>query len=133
MACVAPDRVAEMWPHVVGFFSAATDRCGDWTIETLREQVDTGALLWVVHDGETVRAAAVTRLLKEARQGLTCHIVACGGAGGDWPSRIATLESYAAEEGCRAVRLDGRKGWSRVFPDYGTAWVTLEKRLEHVG
>lgn len=128
MACVPPEKVAEMWPHVERFFSDAVRRCGDWTVDLLRDELSDGALLWIVHDGERISAAAITRLIK-ARQGLTCNVIACGGAGEDWPTRLAVIENYAAKEGCKCIRVGGRKGWSRVFRDYGLAWVTLEKRL----
>lgn len=30
-----------------------------------------------------------------------------------------TLEAFGREHGCAVMRMEGRKGWARVLPDYG--------------
>ena len=34
-------------------------------------------------------------------------------------SLIPDLEDFAREHGCKAIRMQGRKGWARVLPSYG--------------
>lgn len=34
-------------------------------------------------------------------------------------SLIPDLEDFAREHGCKAIRMQGRRGWARVLPSYG--------------
>ena len=43
---------------------------------------------------------------------------------------IGTIEQFARAEGCARVRMQGRRGWRRVFKDYSEPFITLEKNLE---
>lgn len=130
LLCVHPSQVGEFWPYVEKFLKAATDRCGTWSIGELRREIDKGALLWIVWDGEAVRSATITRLLQEER-GLVLEAVAHGGEGNqDWRMLYEEIEDYGRNEGCIISRMSGREGWRRVFKDYDLAWITLEKRLD---
>jgi len=128
--CVPPERVAAMWPHVEGFLRAAVERCGDWTLPSLRGCLDrTEMLLWVLWDGDAIRAAAVTQVSIVPR-GKICSIVVAGGREvGDFPAAIEAIEAYARQMGCVAMRIEGREGWRRALPDYRLDWVVLEKGL----
>jgi hypothetical protein len=42
---------------------------------------------------------------------------------------ITGLEDFANAEGCIAIRMEARKGWAAIFPDYHEPWIVLEKRL----
>ena len=47
-------------------------------------------------------------------------------------SLLPDLEAFGREHGCKAMRMEGRKGWARVLPNYG--WkedkkVIYEKEL----
>lgn len=127
--CVDPARVGEVWPHARKFIAAAVERCGDWTENDIRSELEErNCLLWIRTDGEALFGAGVTQLI-EARHGKTCNIVAYGGPCDDWPAAFAPIEKYARDEGCAAIRVQGREGWKRVFGDYGLSWITLEKRL----
>lgn len=131
--CVDPERIDEIWPHVKEFIAAAFDRdrgddSADGVVADLRAR---RALLWIAWDGDVICAAATTRLFK-VELGTICIITACGGRemGIDrWRSCIRPLEEYARAEGCRVIRVEGRRGWKAVFPDYSEVWVTLQKRL----
>ena len=128
LLCVYPKQVDEFWPYVEKFLKAATDRCGTWSISDIRREIDKGALLWIVWDGEAVRAACVTRLIYDPR-GLLLEAIACGGEKQNWRSLYEDIEDYGRNEGCTISRISGRPGWMRVFKDYDLAWVTLEKDL----
>ena len=44
------------------------------------------------------------------------------------------IEAFGREHGCKVMRMEGRKGWRRVLPDYG--WrednkVIYERALAH--
>ena len=87
------------------------------------------ALLWLAWDGEEIAAAAVTELHKTDQRKI-CVIVACGGSGrADWLPLISGIEKFAKAEGCRAMRIIGRRGWMRVLPDYRERAVVIEKDI----
>ena len=91
--------------------------------EEVERQVLSGeAMLWV-----NGRAAVVTQIAI-VESGKVCTIVACGGK---LPTLdgLQEIERYAATEGCRAMRVMGRRGWARKLKDYRTAAVVLEKEL----
>lgn len=129
--CVSPDRIDAMWPHVSGWFQAAVDRCGDWTLEALKDELNfERALLWVLWDGSALKAAAVTQMTIVPR-GKVCSVLACGGSrASTWREAISAIEDYAKSEGCVAMRMQGRRGWLRALEGYSIDWVALEKRLD---
>ena len=48
-----------------------------------------------------------------------------------WIGLIARLEDYAKGEGCRAMRIYGRRGWLRILPDYRQIAIVAEKQLDN--
>jgi hypothetical protein len=42
---------------------------------------------------------------------------------------MGTIENYARAEGCEAMRIFGRPGWSRVLPDYKIIGHITERKL----
>jgi hypothetical protein len=127
--CIAPDQVDEILPYVLPFIKAAVERCGDWALHDVIYQLQGAqALLWVIWDGERFTAAAVSQLIKVPR-GKLCQIIACGGTAESWPQALLPIEAYAKAEGCSQMRIQGRAGWSRVFPAYKTEWLSMEKEL----
>lgn len=130
LVCVDRSLARATWPYVEMLLKAATECCGDWSIGQIRSEVLNGdQLLWITWDGANIAAAATTKLLREEK-GLVCLAVACGGCDRDWPERFAAIEEFARDEGCVLTRIQGRPGWARVFKDYRTEWVCLEKRLD---
>lgn len=129
LICIYPPQVHEFWPYAEPLLKAATERCGEWSISEIRREIDKGGLLWIVWDGEKMRAACATRLVQIGREKV-CQVLACGGAGEDWRRRFEEIEDYARNEGCVKTQIQGRKGWGRIFSDYELAWIVLEKRLD---
>lgn len=131
--CVDPARIEEIWPHVSAFIEEAFwhERGDDSAEIVLADLQAERALLWIVWDDDDkqIIAAATTKLL-HVRGGLVCLITSC--CGNDlhrWQQCILEIEIYAKAEGCSRVRIDGRLGWRRYFPDYRERWVVLEKTL----
>jgi hypothetical protein len=87
------------------------------------------ALLWLVMRGTAIRAAVVTELHRtETRK--VCTIVACGGADmRDWLALLSGIENFARAEGCDAVRVMGRAGWTRMLKEYRETRVVLERKI----
>lgn len=133
LVCVDPAAVDDIWPHVQGFIESAFDHSrGDDNAEiVLAELKAQTSLLWFVweRNARSILAALTTKLIKTPR-GLVCRITSCGGIHLDrWSTLLSQIEEYAKAEGCISVRIEGRKGWKAIFPDYAERWVMLEKRL----
>jgi len=119
----------KFWPLVEPLLKRAVERCGNWSIGEIRQQIEKGALLWIAWDGEVIKAACVTRLSLEKR-GMVLEALACGGKGQNWRRLYEEIEDYGRNEGCVLSRVSGRDGWRRIFNDYDLAWITLERRLD---
>jgi len=125
LICVDPDRIFDFWPHARPLIKAAIDETelSDFS-EVERQVLDGDQLLWLAWSGR-IEAAATTHL---ANRVLT--IVACSGHQRErWLPLFNQIEDYARKEGCRAVRIFGRKGWERVLDGYRAEYVVLEKAL----
>ncbi len=130
LICVDPARIDKIWPHVSMLILAAMVRCNSRSYRSIENALHSGgALLWIVWDGERVKAAAVTEVVNSNGE-LICMIVACGGKDRkSWLRYIADLEQYAKDMKCARMQIIGRKGWIRLLPDYRPTYIVLEKDL----
>jgi hypothetical protein len=134
LACVDPEHVGAIWPQVAPRLRLAIQRTGLSAFADVARDVLAGrALLWLAlsRDGEivTMDAVAMTRL-ERTDVGLVCVIVACeGNKRHRWLPLLAGIEAYAKGEGCRSVRIFGRKGWQRVLDGYRQTHVIIQKEL----
>jgi hypothetical protein len=128
--CIPPDRIAQVWPLARPLILAAMQRGGISDFAEIESAVLAGTnLLWLALDDHTIHAAAVTALHRVNGDTL-CTIVACGGRDhARWLALKSTLEDFARAEGCRAIRLLGRRGWARLLPDYQTTRILMQKEL----
>jgi hypothetical protein len=127
LICVDPDQIHKVWSHVKPLIFSAGQRTGlsnpeDTEFELLRGE----QLLWIVWNGESIEAAASTRLANGV-----CSFTACGGKNMKrWVEFFPQIEKYAVAEGCR-LRISGRKGWERVLKRFGyrAKYVILERSM----
>jgi hypothetical protein len=126
LACVPPWHVDEFWPKASRFVNAAAKRAHLRTPEGLKTDVHSGSsLLWVAMDGRRVVGAGVTERHKDS-----CWIIAWGADDQkQCASLLSTIEDFARQQGCKSVRLCGRRGWERMLPDYRTKAIVMEKVL----
>jgi hypothetical protein len=129
LICIDPERVHQFWPCVEPLIARAMAHSSVSSLDGIACAVHAGrALLWIVWNGEEIKAAVVTELGTVDGKRL-CTIAACGGRDSDeWLPLIADLEKYARAEGCKAMRIFGRRGWERLLPGYA-ARTMLEKEL----
>ena len=135
LVCINPERVRCVWPVVEPRLQHAVLRTGLCTFAAIEREVLIGhALLWLALSGReedlTIDAVATTRLeLTDA--GKVCVITACEGREmARWLPLIRGIEDYAEAEGCRCVRIFGRKGWLRVLDGYMQTHVVIDKALD---
>jgi hypothetical protein len=130
VACVPPDLAEKALPHVRQMLKKS-HMVGAYNEEALLKDLkDKFVLLWVcVRDG-SIEAAMTTTLIKLEGGGLACQILALGGRNmKGWRALWPQIESYAKNEGCCKVRVEGRLGWKRILADYVQTGVILEKRM----
>ncbi len=129
LVCVDPKRVHEIWPHVKDSIFAAFERVDIGRFDELESDVLRGdALLWVVWS-QKIEAAIVTQIILSQRSKV-CMVSALTGADRKrWLHLEKQIGDYAKTEGCRAMRMIGRKGWKRVLKDYAEVGVVLERQL----
>jgi hypothetical protein len=128
--CIDPAHVSRVWPLVAHLIRAAMRKGRISEFADVEAAVLAGTqLLWVAADRRAIWAAAVTQLSR-ANGEKFCTIVACGGRErARWLPLKAELEKFAKAEGCTAIRIHGRRGWAREFPDYRLTRILLEKEL----
>lgn len=126
LVCVDPKRVHEVWPHAKPLIMSAITRTGLSDPADIEYDILNGdQLLWLAWNGEKIEAAASSHLISGV-----CVITACGGENMErWLPLFSQIETYAKNEGCRCVRIYGRKGWGRVLDGYHVEHVILERPL----
>jgi hypothetical protein len=130
LVCVDPTRIHHVWDAAAPLVLRAMQRGGQGLFEKVEQDVLRGEmLLWLAWNGEKIEGAGVTELSK-TENGKICTIVA-------WSTSdmrrdlglLSIIEKFAKKEGCKAVRLYGRRGWARVLRDYSQPSVILEKEV----
>lgn len=130
LVCIDPEHVHTIWPLVASLLKQAIAKTGLSAFAAIeRDILDGNSLLWIAWNGLVVEAAASTSL-QQTDAGKVCIITACAGTGmARWLPLIRGVEAYAQAEGCRCVRIFGRKGWARVLQGYEQTFAIIDKRL----
>jgi hypothetical protein len=130
LVCVDPKRVHEIWPHVSPLLKAACYRTKLNAFADIEADILSGrSLVWMAWNGRTVESAAATILIN-SEIGKVCIITVCGGSDMKrWLPLIDQIEAYAKAEGCKRVRIYGRKGWLRVLDGFEEKHVIMDKDL----
>jgi hypothetical protein len=125
LICVDPKRIAEFWPHARALIKTAIEKTDLSDFDDIERDVLSGdQLLWLAWSG-SIEAAATTHLSRGV-----CTLTACAGHHRErWLPLFEKIEDYAKAEGCKSMRLYGRRGWERVLNGYRAEYVILEKAL----
>ena len=129
--CVDPARVHLVWPLVKHLIHAAMNKGGGCDFAEMETSVLRGEkLLWVAADEAVIWAAVVTGLHVQQDHKF-CMIWAAGGRDRPrWHDMMkSAIEKFAKDEGCKTIRISGRRGWAREFPDYKLISILLEKAI----
>ena len=130
LVCVDPKRVDEFWPHVSPLLKAACQRTKLNAFADIEADILSGrSLLWMAWNGRAVESAAATILIN-SEIGKVCIITVCGGSDLErWLPLIDQIEGYAKAEGCKRLRIFGRKGWLCVLDGFEAKHVIMDKAL----
>jgi len=125
-------EIGVVWPNVEPFLSAALETDGVMTSADLLDQMSSG--LWglyvVTEDATGEILGAVCCEVQEWPNGPVFNIAYCGGHSlYRWAGLLGALEAEAVRLGCDTVRITGRAGWGRVFPDYREAHRVFERKV----
>ena len=129
ITAVIPDKVHSVWADVVALIDAAYAQADERIPSDILDQIaQRKMILWVGVGERGQIIVAATTVLFQARSGLVCRIVGCGGTEPNkWKDSVRHLETYAKAEGCCKMQIDGRLGWTRVLEGYEVARHILEK------
>lgn len=128
LLCVPRPQIELLWPAVAPLIDEAYAALDEITPDVRTWLIEGKGLLWVLAESSNIFAAATSSLV-QARGGLACRVVACGGSQGDWQACLDKIERYATVEGCYKTVIDGRRGWERVLTGYRPMCVSFEKRM----
>ena len=112
---ITPDRVAFVWPEAEPHLRSACEQAGERTTHDVLVALVTGnAQLWRVHDS----AWCVTELINYPRKRVA-NVSLVGGHGAHtWCRELAdTCIQWAKRYQADEIRIVGRRGWLRWFPD----------------
>jgi hypothetical protein len=126
---IPPGEVDEIWPLGEKFIKAGC-AAGEASPEVLKGDCEDGfAQFWLAWS-DHCEAAAVTRIVLTPN-GPVCVYESMGADSlRKSNAQVAPkIEQWAKSQGCNAVRIYGRPGWSRAMPDYTLKWVCMDKEL----
>ncbi len=118
--------VAQVWPRVAGCVQKALDRQSEWRLADIHEQLMNQRMqLWVVP-----WTLAVVTQIQTYPGARICMLVLCGGEGLDEnKALLREIEQWARSLGCDEMRIQGRAGWRRVYPEYEPIATVMRKKL----
>ena len=120
----------QFWPLVSPLIARAVRRGTYADFNEVERGVFLGRhQLWIVWDEQEILASGITSLEKMNGH-MICLIVALAGRQMKrWFHLFGEIEQFARNEHCIAVRISGRRGWTRLLRDYRETRVMLEKAL----
>jgi hypothetical protein len=107
---------------------------GEFTLEEARRSVAEGRFqLWLAWDGAQGRCigAGLTEIFDYPRKRV-CFLVlwASEAPRPRWLDGLDAVERWARGQGCKAMRLLGRKGWGRVLDGYRPQYTVFVRSLD---
>ena len=125
--------VRDVWPKIAGYLLEALE-CdgGKMRPDDVLEQIAQGLMgLYVVQDFATGEIlAAIACEVQEYPNANVFNVAYLGGRElYRWAHLFGDLEAEAVRLGCPIVRITGRAGWGRIYPDYKEISRIFERRV----
>lgn len=117
-----------VWPDVEDFITAAVNRSrGEMTTDDIKEACKEGRMfLAVAHEGWEVYGAVVSEVRQYPRKRALAVPYMGGREFMKWRKQMGDFLVLGAKNiGADFIEALGRKGWSRVFKDYGAKQYTF--------
>ena len=126
---IPAEHIETVWVLAAPVLQRVVDGGGDISVEAFRSSlIERERQLWFVWSDD-LEAVFITQLVFTPH-GKVANIDALAGENlANWIGLIEGVEDWARAEGCVKVEIVGRRGWSRVLPEYDIAQYVLEKRL----
>lgn len=121
---VGTDDLEKVWPKALAMLEPALN---GGKPEVVKDFIEDGTYqLWLADND-----AAATTAINTFPVGKVLTVVHLGGKNmWQWLGEgLAALESWARQQGCDRIRINGRDEWSRVLPGYRKTSVVSEKVL----
>lgn len=126
---ISKDNIGRVWLKAAPMLKPALGE-GE-TLDMVFDELMRGkAQLWIAATATELRGVLVTEIYRKGER-LFCNIWLCGGRGiNDWFHFLPTIEAWAKEKGCDAVKIErARIGWQRLMKAYKVKSLALEKEL----
>lgn len=111
----------DYWPHIRPVIAKGIEVCGRPKHQLGEDIIFDRVRVWFATTDEPRRRILAAWLTEVVEDNGRCLMVF--GMGGEQPAAWVDaarerMEQYGRDEKCRAARYAGRKGWSRMLPDY---------------
>lgn len=136
MKSIAPWEVVQHWERIAELLKPVLARPEvDNTLEDVRQFLISGGMqAWHV-DWRVIVVTAIQPFGSnpQAPTRRVCQVVFCSGEGmDDWLEPVVThLKEWAEAMDCQVLRISGRRGWTRVLPNFKETCTTLETEICH--
>ncbi len=114
--------------YILALQRANAASVGEFSLEDIIDGLSVGA-----YQGWNVDGLFAVTVINDYPQKRICVIQLCGGTMTKeaLEKGLLLIESFAKENGCTDLQLQGRKGWVKVLSQYGFAeqYVVLNKSL----
>lgn len=118
-----------MWPQVERDIVAAMSVSKEDTVESLKAELLTGAAqLWIATIDGMYVGVVITEIQGYSQKKVLEVRYLAGERLREWIHLQSVLDEWAAENGCVALRLSGRKGWLRFLGPRG--WRAAAYQME---
>ncbi len=122
--------VTDVWSEIAPLVEQACKRSpADGDAQAMRGWCEAGAnQLWLVRDGtDAICGVAITGIV----DGVCVWNAVAGKGFAGWRTGREPIEQWAKQQGCHAMRLYGRPGWSRQLKadGYAVRGVIMERAL----
>lgn len=123
------NRIDDVWPRVETMLKLAVRRCnGRYLLEDVRGFLESkDMVLWVSVRNKEVEACAVTEIIQYKRKKMCAVRIVTGKNKYHWVGLEQGIADWAKSIGCDGMEADARKGWVKIFKQYQSPHVKLER------
>lgn len=121
-------EIESVWPEVRPFIASACERMsGRMDEEDVKRFLLSGDMQLWVNRKEEITAVCVTEVINYPKKKACRIFIGTGKNRRDWQNYRWVIEEWARSQGCDGMESFARKGWARIFTDYKSTHIILEK------